>query len=123
MNILKTLRRMMWGAKSECCEGVCENNLADVIRNVENELNVNLTSSSTRQSVNTRRVVVNVILDRTGWTATEMADHLKAQGVTGQGWSRRSLSWYKTTTEEILTTSPGEAAVYSRNYQLISSLI
>lgn len=113
---------MLCGAKSKCGE-VSKANLADVIHNIENELNVNLTNSSTRQSVSIRRVVVNVILDRTGWTATEMANNLQSAGITGWGWSRRSLSWYKTTAEEILTTSPASAAVYSHNYSIVSSLI
>lgn len=102
---------------------VTASNIGAFVHRVEKKLNVNLTSSSTRQSVNTRRVVVNVILERTGWSATKMADFVADAGITGHGWSRRSLSWYKTTAEEMLTTSPGEAAVYAHNFTLISSLI
>lgn len=112
---------MMWGTPR--VTEVTPNNLGDIVRRVEKKLDVNLTSSSARKSVNTRRVVVNVLLDHTGWSATEMAQYLADAGIDGNGWSRRSLSWYKTTAEEMLTTSPGESAVYSHNYQLISSLI
>lgn len=112
---------MMWGIPR--VTEVTPENVGDVVRRIEKKLEVNLTSSSARQSVNTRRVVVNVLLSQTGWSATEMAQYLHDAGISGNGWSRRSLSWYKTTAEDILTTSPGESAVYNHNYQLVSSLI
>ena len=120
MNLFSWLRNMFRGSHTP---EITPSNVADLVLAVERETGVNLTSSSSNASVAMRRAMVNVILDRTGWTATEMATDLRESGITGHGWSRRSLSWYKTTAEWITSNEPGGSAEFSRQYSMVSVIV
>jgi len=98
-------------------------NVAEVFSIIENIHNIDLRKSSTREAVSSRRIVVNYILAQTGWSVTELHRVLRDTGVTGQGLSRRSLAWYKTTQDEILSSSPGAAINYSATYNATAVLL
>lgn len=121
MKIINSILSLL-GIKKKQGE-VTRKNIAYIVRLVESELDVSLIGSSTKQSVLIRRILVNFLLEETGWSVTELSRVMIENGISGQGFSRRALSWYKTTQEEILSGSSYAAIVYAHNYRVVSSLI
>lgn len=97
--------------------------VSDTFKAAERGLNVDLRNSSNREAVETRQLVVNVIMLGRNMTPTELHRELTSAGITGTGLSRRSLAFYKSRHEDAISGKTEEVARYALKYRRVAEAI
>jgi hypothetical protein len=97
--------------------------VADTFKAAERGLNVDLRNSSNREVVETRQLVVNVIMLGRNMTPTELHRELTSAGITGTGLSRRSLAFYKSRHEDAINGKTDEVTRYALKYRRVAEAI
>ncbi len=96
-----------------------------VIRAVNEEYGVDLRQEiRDHRGVDTKRMIVNFILDYTGWSQSHTYRFLNECGMEEKGATRRTISYYKHSHNQLISTEIiGENIHYNREYALLCDKI